>query len=135
MLGNLHVRFGVGAGVQLPRPHHQGTRPPLAPPWQGGKGPSPPFQGGARGGRASWEPGGSAILGRPNSGKELSARKGRPTAPWGASFQADRHLREAGPSRSKVHAMGELHGPLAPRSCNAWSLASIWRRTSTQQFR
>ena len=22
MLGNLHVRFGVGAGVQLPRPHH-----------------------------------------------------------------------------------------------------------------
>ena len=22
MLGNLHVRFGVGAGVQLPGPHH-----------------------------------------------------------------------------------------------------------------
>ena len=26
MLGNLHVRFGVGAGVQLPRPHHPRTR-------------------------------------------------------------------------------------------------------------
>ena len=23
MLGNLHVRFGVGAGVQLPRLHHE----------------------------------------------------------------------------------------------------------------
>ena len=22
MQGNLHVRFGVGAGVKLPRPHH-----------------------------------------------------------------------------------------------------------------
>jgi|GEM_PF-6715067 len=24
MLGNLHVRFGVGAGVKLPRLHHLG---------------------------------------------------------------------------------------------------------------
>ncbi len=28
MLGNLHVRFGVGAGVQLPRLHHLGGQPP-----------------------------------------------------------------------------------------------------------
>ena len=28
MLGNLHVRFGVGAGVKLPGLHHSRTRPP-----------------------------------------------------------------------------------------------------------
>ncbi len=28
MLGNLHVRFGVGAGVKLPRPHHASSASP-----------------------------------------------------------------------------------------------------------
>ncbi len=30
MLGNLHVRFGVGAGVKLPRLHHLGEKSPRA---------------------------------------------------------------------------------------------------------
>ncbi len=35
MLGNLHVRFGVGAGVKLPGLHHQAGRT-LDSPWQPG---------------------------------------------------------------------------------------------------